>query len=114
MKAESHPEKAKEIKNSINSLEMKDENTSAIVELIYGCVFHYTAFSTEKKFGTHKDIHTGLIKFLRKNDEDEIADLFSNLDTIIHGRWYGGKGNGKTIKKVLEILTVIEGWKDEH
>lgn len=109
MKAESHLEKAKEIRGSINSLEKKDENTSAIVELVYGCVLHYIAFACEKKFGDHKDIHTGLIKFLRKNDEDEIADSFSNLDTIRHGRWYGGKGNGDTIKRVLEILTVIEG-----
>jgi len=36
------------------------------------------------------------------------------LDTIRHGRWYGGKGNGDTIKEVIKILDKIEGWKDEY
>jgi hypothetical protein len=114
MKAESHLKRANEIKYSINSLKKNDENTSAIVELVYGCSLHYIAYTTEKKFGTHYDIHTGLIKFLRSSNEDEIADLFSNLETIRHGRWYGGKGNGDTIRRVLEILDIIEKWKDEY
>lgn len=114
MNAKSHLKRANEIRYSISSLEKDEENTSAIVELVYGCSLHYIAYASEKKFGTHFDIHTGLIKFLRNNNEDEIADLFSNLETIRHGRWYGGKGNGNTIKKVLEILDNIEVWKDEY
>lgn len=114
MKMEKHLERAREIKSSINSLEMEEKNTSAIVELVYGCALHYIAFGSEKKFGTHQDIHTGLIRFLREMDEDEIADLFSKLETIRHGRWYGGKGNGDTIKEVMGILYKIEGWKDEY
>ena len=114
MKMEKHLKRAKEIKSNINSLEKNDINTSAIVELVYGCTLHYIAYASEKKFGTHQDIHTGLIRFLRERDEDEIADLFSKMETIRHGRWYGGKGNGNTIKEVLKILNRIEGWKDEY
>jgi hypothetical protein len=114
MKAESHLARGNEIRSSINSLEKNKENVSAIVELVYGCAFHYIAFASEKKFGTHLDIHNGLMRFLRERDEDKTADLFSDLETIRHGRWYGGKGNGDTIKKVLKILRIIEGWKDEY
>lgn len=81
------------------------------MELVYGCALHYIAYTTEMKYGVHKDIHTGLLRFLREMDEDKIADAFSELETLRHGRWYGGKGNGDTIKRALMILTVIEGWK---
>ena len=114
MKAESHLKRATEIRNGINSLKKIDENTSAIVELTYGCSFHFIAFATETRYGNHQDIHSGLIRFLRENDEDEIANQFARLETIRHGRWYGGKGNGETIEKVLEILNTIEVWKDEY
>lgn len=36
---------------------------------------------------------------------EEIA--FGRLETIRHGRWYGGKGNGKTVSEVLKILNQI-------
>lgn len=114
MNGEGHLRKANEIRGSINSLKKSQENTSAIVELTYGCALHYIAFGSEMKFGSHQDIHTGLIRFLRERDENEIADLFSKLVTIRHGRWYGGKGNGDTIKEVMRILNIIEGWKDEY
>jgi len=114
MKAEGHLKKADELRSTINSLEKDEKNTSAIVELVYGCALQYIAFASEKKFGAHLDIHTRIIRFLRERDEDEIADLFSKLETIRHGRWYGGKGNGETIREVLEILDIIEGWKDEY
>ena len=107
MKREGHLKKANEIRSSINSLEKDEKNTSAIVELTYGCTLHYIAFGSEMKFGTHQDLHNGLIRFLRERDEDEIADLFSKLETIRHGRWYGGKGNGDTINEVMEILNII-------
>lgn len=50
MKMEKHLEREREIKSSINSLEMEEKNTSAIVELVYGCALHYIAFGSEKKF----------------------------------------------------------------
>ncbi|MDP3066712.1 MAG: hypothetical protein Q8N08_08235 [Methanobacteriaceae archaeon] len=87
MKAEGHLKKAKEIRSSIQSLEKDEKNTSAIVELVYGSSLHFIAFGSEMKYGAHIDIHTGIIRFLRERNEDEIADLFSKLETIRHGRW---------------------------
>lgn len=114
MKAEGHLERANDIKSGIKSLQDSDKNVSSVVELVYGCALHYIAYTTEKKFGVHKDIHTGLLKFLRERDEDEIADAFSELETLRHGRWYGGKGNGDTIKRALAILSFIEEWKNGY
>ena len=78
-------------------------------------VLFITSHMHPKKSSEHtKTSHTDLIRFLRERDEDGIADLFSKMETIRHGRWYGGKGNGNTIKEVLKILNKIEGWKDEY
>jgi len=114
MNAESHLKKAKEIKKSINILKSKEGDVGSIVELVYGCSMHYISYGCEKRFGTHKDIHTRLQKFLRERNEEEMAIAFGRLDTIRHGRWYGGKGNGKTISETLKILNQIIRWADEY
>lgn len=114
MNAESHLKKAEEIRKSIDLLKSGKDHTSSIVELVYGCSMHYIAYGCEIKFGTHKDIHTGLPRFLRERDEEKMAIAFGTLDTIRMGRWYGGKGNGETISKVIEILDDITRWAHEH
>lgn len=75
---------------------------------------HYISYECEKRFGTHKDTHTGLQRFLRERNEEEIAIAFGRLETIRHGRQYGGKGNGKTVSEVLKILNQIVRWIHEH
>ena len=46
--------------------------------------------------------------------DDAIADLFRELDVIRHGRWYGGKDNGATIARVLEIVDMIMQWNERR
>lgn len=75
---------------------------------------HYIYYGCEARFGTHKDTHVGLQRFLRENDEEEIAIAFGRLDTIRHGRWYGSKGNGKTVSETLKILNQIIWWANEY
>jgi len=113
MNAEGHLKRAEEIRKSIEVLKDDENHVSSIVELVYGCALHYIAYGCEKRFGVHQDLHNQLIRFLRERGEDEIALLFSELDTLRHGRWYGGKGDGETVVKVLEILDAIRRWKDE-
>lgn len=108
MNEESHLEKAEEIRKSIDKLKPREEHVSSIVELVYGCSMHYLSYGCQVRFGTHKDTHVGLQKFLRKMNEEEIAIAFGKLDTIRHGRWYGGKDNGKTVSEALKILKQIE------
>jgi hypothetical protein len=114
MNAESHLIKANEIQKSINLLKSNEGHTSAIVELVYGCSMHFISYGSEMRFGTHKNIHTGLQRFLRERDEEDTAIAFGRLETIRHGRWYGGKGNGKTVSEVLKILNQISRWANEY
>lgn len=114
MNAESHLKRAKDIKKSIDLLKSNEGHTSSIVELVYGCSMHFISYGCEMRFGTHKDIHTGLQRFLRERDEEEIAIAFGRLETIRHGRWYGGKGNGETVSEVLKILNQIIRWANEY
>jgi len=135
MNAEGHLKRGEEIRKSIEVLKDDENHVSSIVELVYGCALHYIAYGCEKRFGVHQDLHNQLIRFLRddigkiaagatslhnqlirflrERGEDEIALLFSELDTLRHGRWYGGKGDGETVVKVLEILDAIRRWKDK-
>jgi hypothetical protein len=64
----------------------------------------------EVRFGEHRDVHHGVPAFLRERGEDEVAILFERLDTLRHGRWYGGKGNGDVVKEAMKIINKIEGW----
>ena len=114
MNAESHLKRANEIKKSIDLLKSEKDHTSSIVELVYGCSMHYIAYGCEMRFGAHKDIHTGLQRFLRERNEEEIAIAFGRLETIRHGRWYGCKGNGETVDEVIKILNQIVRWAHEH
>lgn len=91
MKAEAHLQRADDIKSGIETLKNNDKNVSSVVELAYGCAQHYIAYKCEIKYGVHKDIHTGLIRFLREKDEDEIADAFSELETL-------GTADGMVVK----------------
>ena len=42
--------------------------------------------------------------------ESDIANTFEMIDTLRHGRWYGGKGNGETIAEALDLFEVIIQW----
>lgn len=110
MKAESHLLKAEEIEVTINFIKDDPSHVSSLVELVYGCVIHYLAYGCEKKFGRHLDTHVRLQRFLREKDESEIAAVFGTLDSIRHGRWYGGKGNGDAVEDVVEILEITKRW----
>lgn len=82
----------------------------AVVELSYGMIIHLLAYGLDKKCGEHRDVHQGLPAFLRKHGQQEIATLFEKMDTLRHGRWYGGKGNGDVVKEAIKIADRIERW----
>jgi len=115
MKPDRHKEKADEIKESLNRLlpDPEGKNVVAVVELSYGIAFHLIAYGMQTKHNEHLDTHVGLPKCLRNMDEDEIASLFEHLDTLRHGRWYGGRGNGDVVKECTKIIDKIEKWIKE-
>ncbi len=111
MKLEDHLRKANEIKESINRLLPEGgKHVVSVVELAYGLALHLIAHGMEARFGEHKDVHHGVPAQLRSHGQDEIAILFERLDTLRHGRWYGGKGNGEVVKEVMRIIGKIEEW----
>ncbi len=110
MKAEGHLQKAEEIYGSILILADDDAHAVAITELAFGCAFHYLAYGCERRFQRHIDTHAGFPHLLRAEGEGDVANAFGQLDTLRHGRFYGGKGNGKTIGEVLDLLEVIKQW----
>lgn len=111
MKAQDHLAKAEEIKAGIDHL-LKDEieHVSSIVELAFGMAQHLIAYGMETKHGEHKDVHHGIPSLLRFKDEDEVAISFERLDTLRHGRWYGGKGDGEVIEETMKIIDRIDRW----
>ena len=110
MKAEGHLKKAMELKESLSVLKDDQAHLVAVVELCYGMGQHLIAYGIQSKYGVHKDTHVGLPHLLRENDVDSIAILFEKLDTLRHGRWYGGKGNGEVLDEALLIVKQIEEW----
>ncbi len=49
---------------------------------------------------------------LREEGAPETANAFDLLGTLRQGRFYGGKGDGPTVTKALEIIETIRGWAD--
>ena len=113
MKADGHLKKAREIKASIAILRDDPSHLVAVVELCYGMAQQYIAYGLEAKFGEHRDTHAGLPSLLREKDQGDIAMQFERLDTLRHGRWYGGKGNGDVLDEALAIISEIERWATE-
>ena len=111
MKADDHMRKAEEIRASVEEL-LKDgeRHVSAIVELAFGLIHHLIAYGLETKHGEHRDAHHGIPALLRGKNEDSIAILFERLDSLRHGRWYGGKGDGEVVKETMKIVEQVERW----
>jgi hypothetical protein len=110
MKAEDHLKKANEIMGSIDVLKDDEQHVIAVVELSYGLAFHLIAYGLDRKFSEHRDTHSGLPAFLRKHGQSEVATSFERLDTLRHGRWYGGRGDGEVVREAMKIIDLIERW----
>ena len=111
MNPDGHVQKAEDLWHSIEKLITEpEEDVVAIVELAFGMCHHLIAYGAERNFGRHIDAHAGVSRLLRENGAQEIANAFEQLGTLRQGRFYGGKGNGPTVKKALEIIELIRGW----
>ena len=112
MNADGHRKKAEELRHAIMKLASEpEEDVAAIVELAFGMCHHLLASASERRFGRHIDSHAGMSGLLRENGEPVIAAEFDLLGTLRQGRFYGGKGDGTTVRKVLEIMESIGRWE---
>jgi hypothetical protein len=107
MLAQDHLEKAKRLKETCAKLDpVTDWET--IVENGYGMAMHLIAYITANKLKKHMDTHKGLIGFLNENKLLDITALFRELEELRTGRWYGGKTNGDSAKRAMEIVHELE------
>ena len=112
MNIDGHKKKVSELENSLNKLlpDPKGKHVVAIVEISYGILLHTIAIGMETNHGKHIDTHVGLPRELRKEGEENIAEIFGMLDTFRAGRWYGSKGNGNVVGKCLEYIEEVKKW----
>ena len=111
MNADGRLAKSEELWHSINKLVSDpEEDVVAIMELAFGMCHHLIACGAERRFGRHIDTHAGVSRLLRENGAEGIANAFEQLGTLRQGRFYGGKGDGPTVRRVLEIIMLIRGW----
>lgn len=112
MRSDGHLRNARELEASVRELAGldPDKHIRLIVEGAFGAAHHYIAYGCDSKHGTHSDKHEGVPTILRRFGHSEIAKIFERLDTIRHGRFYGGKGNSETIGEILHLLDRIKEW----
>lgn len=111
MNADGHMRKAEELWHAIDKLVSEpEEDVVAIVELAFSVCHHLIACGAEWRFGRHIDTHAGVSRLLRENGAHDIANAFEQPGTLRQGRFYGGKGDGPTVARALELVDLIPGW----
>ena len=114
MNVEGHLRKSEELWHAIDKLTSEpEEDVVAIVELAIGMCHHLIAYGMERRFGHHIDTHAGVSGLLRENGAHDIANAFEQIGSLRQGRFYGGKGDGPTVMKALELVGIIKGWARE-
>ncbi len=107
MKITDHLEKARRLKATLSKLG-DHEDYETIIETCYAAALHLIACVAERRRKSHLDTHKGLARFLDDQDLPELASLFRELEALRIGRFYGGKGDGRSAKRSKEILAEIE------
>ena len=110
MKADGHRTRAAELVSSLDALGAASQHVAAAVELAHGAVHHFCAYRLLHDHDLHHDKHQSIEAALRAHGHAELADNFRELEILRAGRWYGGKGNGGTIKRVRRIVEVFQQW----
>jgi hypothetical protein len=112
--ADGHRKKADELMHAIRKLAAEpEEDVVATVELAFGLCHHLVACGMERRLGRHIDTHAGVSRVLREEGATDIANAFELLGTLRQGRFYGGKGDGPTVQKTLEIIETVQRWVDK-
>ncbi|MHB8632826.1 MAG: hypothetical protein ACYDBQ_02500 [Thermoplasmatota archaeon] len=112
MKPEAHLQRAEELRASLAKMHATGSDVGLAVEAVHGAIHQYAAGKILREGGGHHDKHQGIEADLRKLGHAQLADRFRELETLRAGRWYGGKGNGHTVQRALEILEAFRAWAE--
>jgi hypothetical protein len=106
---EGHRRASAELQASRARLVLPDD-VRAYVEVSFGLAFHLLAAGAERRHGAHRENHQGLSQWLRARGHPRQADLWTELESVRNGRWYGRQGNGNTARHIDELVGEIEAW----
>ncbi len=60
------------------------------------------------------DTHKGLPKYLDDQGLKSLSQWFREIDVLRMGRWYGGQGDGETVRLAREALNKIKTMAEEY
>jgi len=107
MNINDHLEKAQRLKATLAKLS-DEQDYEMIIETCHAAALHLIACVAERRKKAHLDTHKGLARFLDDLELPGLASLFRELEALRTGRFYGGKGDGKSAKRAKAILGDIE------
>jgi len=113
MNADAHKTAAEELDRSIADLgdpATRPYNRRAIIELYWGASFEWLAYGTDHKHGKHKENHEGLVRFLRDVGEPVMADLWTALEGIRRGGFYGHRNDLNNVLEAQRLWQDVRTW----
>lgn len=110
MKPEGHLRKAEAFESRAHKWDKTEEEVPSVIEDIYNAAVHYFAYGINLKYGKDIDAHGYQKKFLRKEQEFEIWQVYQDLEEIRTKSVYGASWNGERIENALALLGEIKTW----
>lgn len=110
MLAEAHRQAAEDIEKTILPLQATSYAARVVIEGAWGAAFHWIAFGCETKHQSHQESHARLGTFLRRQEEEAVAEWWENLDHIRQGGWYGKNTDAVVVQHALDLLARIHKW----
>lgn len=111
MKAQDHRQAAEQIEQTIATLQSDMQaHSRTIIEAAWGAAFHWIAYGCETKHHQHQENHQRLATYLKGIGETVPADLWTALDAVRVGGWYGTKSGEAEVLFSLDLLEKVRAW----
>ncbi len=78
-----------------------------IIDLVHSAAMHYIEAKLAKE-GIHIQKHSRISGILRRREENELADIFEDIETMRGIRKYGKAENGVQAQKALDLLKKVK------
>ncbi|SRR5579884_793659 len=101
---------AEDLEYIISTLQSNPRAGRTIIENAWGAAFHWIAYGCQQKHQQHRENHQGLVAYLRGLGEADAATLWSTIEYIRQGGWYGTKSGMSEIQEALNILGQVRTW----
>lgn len=109
LKPEGHMEKAQAFEDRAGRWE-SERDAPSVIEDIFDATVHYVAYGINVKYGKDIDSHGPQKRFLRQQGENEVFNVYNNIEYLRISTVYGGGWNGEKIGEALAYLKEIKKW----